>query len=126
MSRRRRLGSAEPSHAGISRGVVFSLYYFHPFTAKGFAMRTHVPIVVFSHLRWNFVYQRPQHLLTRLGAKRPILFIEEPILAEGEEPTWEMERPEANVQVCRPRTPLADPGFADGQLALLSEMLPAC
>ena len=25
------------------------------------------PIVVFSHLRWDFVYQRPQHLLSRLA-----------------------------------------------------------
>ena len=27
-------------------------------------------LVVFSHLRWNFVYQRPQHLLSRLAKLR--------------------------------------------------------
>jgi len=24
-------------------------------------------LIVFSHLRWNFVFQRPQHLLSRLA-----------------------------------------------------------
>jgi glycosyltransferase involved in cell wall biosynthesis len=36
-------------------------------------------IVVFSHLRWNFVYQRPQHLLSRLARRWKIVFIEEPV-----------------------------------------------
>jgi glycosyltransferase involved in cell wall biosynthesis len=36
-------------------------------------------LVVFSHLRWNFVYQRPQHLLSRIAARWPVVFIEEPI-----------------------------------------------
>lgn len=36
-------------------------------------------IVVFSHLRWGFCHQRPQHLLTRLAAHYPVVFIEEPV-----------------------------------------------
>ena len=36
-------------------------------------------LICFSHLRWNFVYQRPQHLLTRLGKNFNIHFIEEPL-----------------------------------------------
>ena len=36
-------------------------------------------IVCFSHLRWNFVYQRPQHLLTRFARYHRVFFIEEPI-----------------------------------------------
>ena len=36
-------------------------------------------VVVFSHLRWDFVYQRPQHLLSRCARKRRVFFIEEPI-----------------------------------------------
>ena len=39
------------------------------------------PLVVFSHLRWDFVFQRPQHLLTRLARTRPVLFVEEPTRA---------------------------------------------
>lgn len=35
-------------------------------------------IVCFSHLRWNFVYQRPQHLLSRFAKTRRVYYIEEP------------------------------------------------
>ena len=36
-------------------------------------------IVCFSHLRWDFVYQRPQHLLTRLTPYFRVFYIEETI-----------------------------------------------
>ena len=40
-------------------------------------------LVCFSHLRWDFVYQRPQHLLTRCAKDRRVFFIEEPIFGNG-------------------------------------------
>ena len=51
-------------------------------------------IVVFSHLRWGFVWQRPQQFLSRFAKKHPILFVEEPFfdLAEGKEPRVDMHR----------------------------------
>src|SRR3954467_2478508 len=36
-------------------------------------------LVVWSHLRWDFVYQRPQHLLKRAAKDRRVFFMEEPI-----------------------------------------------
>lgn len=36
-------------------------------------------IICLSHLRWNFVFQRPQHLMTRFGARHRVFFVEEPI-----------------------------------------------
>ncbi|WP_460985206.1 glycosyltransferase family 1 protein [Spirosoma fluminis] len=36
-------------------------------------------LICFSHLRWNFVYQRPQHLLERATKNYRVWFIEEPI-----------------------------------------------
>ncbi|HEY9823286.1 MAG TPA: UDP-galactopyranose mutase [Candidatus Sericytochromatia bacterium] len=36
-------------------------------------------LICLSHLRWNFVFQRPQHLLTRCAQGRRVFFIEEPI-----------------------------------------------
>lgn len=36
-------------------------------------------MIVFCHLRWDFVYQRPQHLITRLSSQYKILVVEEPI-----------------------------------------------
>ena len=47
--------------------------------ALGFNNRAMHTLLVFSHLRWNFVYQRPQHLLTRLAGHWPVVYIEEPI-----------------------------------------------
>ena len=44
-----------------------------------------VDIVCFSHLRWNFVYQRPQHLLSRFSKNSRVFFIEEPIWDTGQE-----------------------------------------
>jgi UDP-galactopyranose mutase len=38
-------------------------------------------LVCLSHLRWNFVYQRPQHLLGRCAKNRRVFFVEEPILS---------------------------------------------
>jgi glycosyltransferase involved in cell wall biosynthesis len=38
-----------------------------------------VDIICFSHLRWNFVYQRPQHLLSRFARHARVFFVEEPI-----------------------------------------------
>src|ERR1700710_498185 len=40
-------------------------------------------LLVFSHLRWHFVTQRPQHLLTRAARTRPVYFWEEPFLHEA-------------------------------------------
>lgn len=56
-------------------------------------------IIVFSHLRWNFVWQRPQQFLSRFAAMHPILFVEEPIfdLAEGEAPRPEIHQAQENV-----------------------------
>jgi UDP-galactopyranose mutase len=61
------------------------------------------PIVAFSHLRWDFVFQRPQQLLSRLAASRPILFVEEPIDGGHKPDGWELSRPAQSVLVARPR-----------------------
>src|SRR5437764_25959 len=79
--------------------------------------------VVLSHLRWNFVYQRPQHLLSRLGANRRILFIEEPSFDESASPSWDRKQVENQVLVCRPRTPVHSPGFHDDQIPFLKDLI---
>lgn len=38
-----------------------------------------VDIVCFCHLRWGFVYQRPQHLLSRFARTHRVFLIEEPV-----------------------------------------------
>ena len=41
-------------------------------------------VICFSHLRWDFVFQRPQHLMTRFAKRHEVLFIEEPVFDDGE------------------------------------------
>ncbi|WP_372784753.1 UDP-galactopyranose mutase [Phenylobacterium sp.] len=36
-------------------------------------------MICFSHLRWDFVFQRPQHLMTRFAKGRQVIFWEEPV-----------------------------------------------
>jgi Glycosyltransferase len=86
-------------------------------------MQPDFTIVVFSHLRWDFVLQRPQHLLTRLSAHHPVIFIEEPIEDPDGGLCWECSRPEPGVLVCRPRTPAGEPGFSGAQTAVLEPMV---
>lgn len=40
-------------------------------------------LLCFSHLRWNFVYQRPQHLLSRAARRWRVWHIEEPIWSDN-------------------------------------------
>jgi len=62
-------------------------------------------LLCLSHLRWSFVYQRPQHLMSRFARDFNVLFVEEPIPTEDAKP-WLEVRPEENgVQVLIPRLP---------------------
>jgi UDP-galactopyranose mutase len=36
-------------------------------------------LICFSHLRWDFVYQRPNHLLARAARRHRVYFVEEPM-----------------------------------------------
>lgn len=42
-----------------------------------------VDLLCFSHLRWGFVFQRPNHLLSRFSKHQRVFFIEEPIFHDG-------------------------------------------
>src|SRR5271165_2597563 len=41
-------------------------------------------LICLSHLRWDFVFQRPQHLMSRFARDRRVFFVEEPIFHAGE------------------------------------------
>jgi UDP-galactopyranose mutase len=86
-------------------------------------MQSQFSIVAFSHLRWNFVYQRPQHLLSRLAATWPVYFIEEPEVDPDGPVRWERSTPQPNVVVLSPRTPIEAPGFNAEQLAALAPLI---
>jgi UDP-galactopyranose mutase len=71
-------------------------------------------LVCVSHLRWDFVWQRPQHLLSRLAKTNRLFFVEEPIAVAADEPqrldhyVWQGPKGET-VTVLRLMQPMENP-----------------
>lgn len=61
-------------------------------------------LLCFSHLRWDFVYQRPQHLLSRCAMKRRVFFVEEPVFGNGSL-SLEINESTRNLYVVVPHLP---------------------
>ncbi len=61
-------------------------------------------LVCFSHLRWDFVFQRPQHLMTLVSHKWPVLYWEEPVGGAGQ-PWLELRMAAEQVTVAVPHLP---------------------
>ena len=77
--------------------------------------------LVLSHLRWNFVYQRPQHLLARCAKENRVWFWEEPEYSEGAQPSVDVKNFEPNLTVIVPQLPA---GLSDSQnFALQGELI---
>lgn len=64
-------------------------------------------LVCLSHLRWDFVYQRPQHLMSRFAKNQRVFFFEEPIFTD-EQTHLEISPREDNLTVVVPRISHAD------------------
>jgi glycosyltransferase involved in cell wall biosynthesis len=83
-------------------------------------------LIVLSHLRWDFVYQRPQHLMSRFARERRVFFVEEPIHDEGAPRLVTAER-EGGIVLAVPHLPHGLSGHETeaAQAALLAEFLDA-
>jgi UDP-galactopyranose mutase len=80
-------------------------------------------LICFSHLRWNFVFQRPQHLMSRFAQERRVIVWEEPEAAlAGCEPALGVRTcAETGVVVVTPSLP---EGMAEAeQEAVLKSLL---
>ncbi|MGV3508848.1 MAG: glycosyltransferase family 1 protein [Sphingobacteriaceae bacterium] len=64
-------------------------------------------LLVFSHLRWDFVFQRPQHLLTRFSREFNVYFLEEPIydITESEDSYLSISKRSDKLWVLVPHLP---------------------
>jgi len=80
------------------------------------------PLIVFSHLRWGFVFQRPQHLLTRLARHFDVYFVEEPVFADAE-PALMSATHQNGVEVLTPRTKEFASGFHDSQINAMKPLI---
>jgi UDP-galactopyranose mutase len=83
-------------------------------------------LICFSHLRWNFVFQRPQHLMSRFAREMTVIYWEEPIEI-GRRETAYLKVREAencpNVRVVVPHLPERMP--EDAREAALKRLLDA-
>jgi glycosyltransferase involved in cell wall biosynthesis len=89
----------------------------HP-GASGNARARKPDLLCFSHLRWNFVYQRPQHLMTRFARDRRVFYWEEPVFGAGE-PRLEATRGADGVTVIVPHLPHMEADRAEAALRTL-------
>ena len=81
-------------------------------------------ILCLSHLRWDFVYQRPQHLLSRFARRQRVFFFEEPVW-DAPEPALDLTRRADGVWVAVPHLPegLAADASEQAQRDLLAGLL---
>jgi UDP-galactopyranose mutase len=84
-------------------------------------------LICLSHLRWNFVFQRPQHLMSRYAATRRVYFVEEPLFDDTALTASLTFEPHGHLMVVVPHLPsrfTAQQSMA-AQRALLNQLLAA-
>jgi glycosyltransferase involved in cell wall biosynthesis len=71
-----------------------------------FRVESTTPLLVcFSHLRWDFVWQRPQHLLSRAARHYAVLVVEEPVFRPGVEAHIELSQRPQGITIAVPILP---------------------
>ena len=80
-------------------------------------------VVCLSHLRWDFVFQRPQQLMTRCARERRVFFVEEPVI-EGDQARLHLRCSPQGVQIAVPFLPagLSEEEARTQQKSLLTDL----
>lgn len=67
-------------------------------------------LICFSHLRWNFVFQRPQHLLIKFSKHHRVFYIEEPVYnSERNGYTIQTDQEHPNISILVPQISAGTP-----------------
>ncbi|MGN7786165.1 glycosyltransferase family 1 protein [Niabella sp. 22666] len=82
-------------------------------------MNQKIDLIVFSHLRWYFVYQRPQHLISRFAQMYRTIYIEEPVFKNGDN-GYSLSYDQSGVLVV---TPEMNQAHSDDTSAVMEEIL---
>src|SRR3954454_14121561 len=83
-------------------------------------------LICFSHLRWNFVFQRPQHLMCRFAREMNVIFWEEPCEIGRRETAYLQVREADNANGVRVIVPHLPEGMPeDAREAALTRLLDA-
>ncbi|HTU44016.1 MAG TPA: glycosyltransferase family 1 protein [Bryobacteraceae bacterium] len=64
-----------------------------------------IDLICLSHLRWGFVFQRPQHLMSRFAPRRRVFFFEEPLFDNCQPHLRSTVCPKTGVRVNTPVLP---------------------
>jgi UDP-galactopyranose mutase len=82
-------------------------------------------LICLSHLRWNFVFQRPQHLMSRYAISRRVYFVEEPIFHEHLTAATVTMEPHGHLLVVTPQLPTSfnPTQVLAAQRSLLSQLI---
>jgi Glycosyltransferase len=83
-------------------------------------------LVVHSHLRWDFVWQRPQQLMSRFAERSRVLFVEEPVYADDvTTASLDVTTPQRGIHRVVPKLPAPLGGQYDESIAVIRELLRA-
>lgn len=81
-------------------------------------------LICFSHLRWSFVYQRPQHLMSRAVRDQNVVFFEEPLFEGSRPPHLKLHEDPSGVTVAEPIFPLGfELSITNALRVLLDDMI---
>ncbi len=82
-------------------------------------------LLCFSHLRWSFVWQRPQQLMSRFADRYRVVFVEEPMLAADDSPTMLHKQAVDGVTVLTPllSRPEFEPVYGETSNAAIRALL---
>jgi UDP-galactopyranose mutase len=85
-------------------------------------------LICLSHLRWDFVYQRPQHLLSRCARERRVFFVEEPVFVNDQLAQLDVTMRDCGVSVVVPRLPkgLSEEEVYSVQRLLIDDLIQEC
>ncbi|MFB2878321.1 glycosyltransferase family 1 protein [Floridanema aerugineum] len=97
----RKIGFSSENTTKSALSMKTSLSKLHPNNSQN-SLTENFVLICLSHLRWNFVYQRPQHLLSRCAKERTVFFIEEPIFSADTSPCLDVSISESGVVVVVP------------------------
>ena len=56
-------------------------------------------------MRWDFIFQRPQHLLTRFGKHQRVFYVEEPVCVDTTKSFLKVENRPSNINLVIPHLP---------------------
>jgi hypothetical protein len=77
-------------------------------------------LLCFSHLRWDIVFQRPQHLMTRFAERGNVYFLEEPVFDNPDTPYIPLEKKQPGLWVCLPHLPA---GSSPDEVIIMNKLL---